>query len=111
MVHPLQVWVSRLCDSLSFRVCVTSLVFRLGDKFSFRVCVTNLAPASVCQLWFPFRATSLCDKFSFSRLCHKFSFTVSVTSLVFASVYKFCSLLCVTNLVFSSVSDLVLSSV
>ena len=98
----LQVWVSRLCDSLSFPVCETTLVFRLGDKFSFRVCVTNLVPASVRLLWFSVPAISLCDKFSFSRLCHKFSFPVSVTSAVFASVYKFCSLLCVTNLVFSS---------
>ena len=82
----LQVWVSRLCDSLSFRVSVTTLVFRLGEKFSFRVCVTNLVPASVCQLWFPVRATSPYDKFSFSRLCYKFSFPVSVMNLVFLSV-------------------------
>ena len=64
----LQVWVSRLCDSLSFRVCVTTLVFRLGDKFSFRVCVTNLVPAYVCQLWFPVRATRVfCDRYSLLR--------------------------------------------
>ena len=99
----LQVRVSRLCDSLSFRVSVTTLVFRLGEKFSFRVCVTNLVPASVCQLWILVRATRPCDKFNFSRLCYTFSFPVSVTSLVCTSVYKFCSLLCVTNLVFSSV--------
>ena len=69
----LQVWVSRLCDSLSFRVSVTTLVFRLGEKFSFRVCVTNLVPASVCQLWILVRATSLV-------------FPACVTNLVFQSV-------------------------
>ena len=72
----LQVWVSRLCDSLSFRVSVTTLVFRLGEKFSFRVCVTNLVPASVSTL-----VSGPRDK--------------SVTSLVFP--------VCVTNLVFQSV--------
>ena len=110
-----------MCGKFSFRVRVTSLVFASvykftvfasGLLFNFRVCVTNLVPASVCQLWFPVRATSLCDKFSFSRLCYKFSFPVSVTSLVFASVYKLLfSPLCYKLSFLVSVSALVFWSV
>ena len=93
-----QDWFSRLCDKLSFLACVSGLAFT-------SVC-RHLVFASAWQAWFlhlsdEFSFLRPCDKLSFftsvwgpwfSRHYYKFNLRVSVTSLVFASVWQVWSL-------------------